>query len=155
MIPINDRMHTHKSGPPLICLIEMGQGLALRIRPRNSHKDRLHCIMFLQIQPKRILLRQGIARQVQPVRSNGLVDEGIDLGEGLWRGDVHGLQGRRERCLQPCEGAQEQIEQNQAVLAAVVRERDLVDAARWRWASATERETRKGANTCNGPRRSR
>jgi hypothetical protein len=40
-------------------------------------------------------------------------------------------------------------------LAAVVREGDLVDAAGWRWASATERETRKGANTCNGPRRSR
>lgn len=128
-MPIDNRMHPHEARPPLIRLIEMRQRQAVRIGPPRAHQDRLDAAVLLQVHTERLAHRHRIPRQVQPVHGRGLVHEGVDLGKRVRRHDVHGLQGARERPAEPRQRAQQENQQHQAVLASVVRERDLIEAA--------------------------
>lgn len=96
VMPVDDRVHAHKGGPVAVGGVEVRQGGAMGVRPAGADEDGPEAGAVAQVGVEGGAHGQGVAAQVEVVGRGGALDEGVDLGERVWRNDVDGLQGRRE-----------------------------------------------------------
>lgn len=96
IMPVNHRMHPHELGPVLIRRVKVRQAGPVRVRPPGADEDGPQPGALLQVLVQRRAHGEAVPAQLEVVRRDGVLDEGVDLGEGL-RGDyVYGLEGGRE-----------------------------------------------------------
>ena len=86
VVPVYNRMNSHKSRPPRICRIEMCQLGAVRIRPPGAHKDGLYTGPIGQVLPESLLHGHGVLQHLQVVITRRGCDEVVDFLKWM-RGD--------------------------------------------------------------------
>lgn len=96
VMPVDDGVHPHKGGPVAVGRVEVGQGGAVGVCPAGADEDGLEAGAVAQVGLEGGAHGQGVAAQVEVVGGGGVLDEGVDLGEGVGGHDVDGLQGRGE-----------------------------------------------------------
>lgn len=95
-MPVDHRVHAHELGPVPVRLVKVRQARAVRVRPPGADEDGAQPRALPQVGGEGGAHGQGVAAQVEVVAGGGRVDERVDLGEGLGRHDVDGLEGGRE-----------------------------------------------------------
>lgn len=96
VVPVDDRVHAHKGRPVAVGRVKVGQGCAVGVCPACADKDGPEAGSVAQVGVEGGAHGQGVAAQVEVVGGRGALDKGVDLGEGVGRDDVDGLQGGGE-----------------------------------------------------------
>lgn len=91
-MPIDDGMHPHEVGPASVRRVKVLQVLPVRIGPPSPYKDGAHVGAVCQVDLEAFAHGQHVACDLEVVFLSRGGDKGVDLGEGIWRNDVYGLE---------------------------------------------------------------
>lgn len=191
-MPVDDGVDAHKGGPVAVGRVEVGEGGAVGVCPAGADKDGPEAGPVAQVGVEGGAHGQRVAGQVEVVGGGRVLDEGVDLGEGVGGHDVDGLQGggkgprrpaahrgrgggrvgrdlrgqavgggpvcigRRRRVVVlwwlkvPREAGEDQDEEHEAVLAAVVGEGELLEAVCGQGGGGGELSGSKGGRSWAG-----
>lgn len=137
IMPIDDGVYAHEGGPAGVGRVEVGQVLAMGICTACTDEDGFDRGRVAQVFSKGEFHGFGIFEERERVRLHRGFDEVLDFLEGMRGLDVYALDGRvrgvgrgrgcaRQALLM--QRAEIEDEEDQTVLAAVVRERQLLEA---------------------------
>lgn len=76
----------------MISGIKVFERRAVRVGTTCADKDGLNLRMFVKILREGFFHRFGVADEVEVVSTDGVIDEAIDLWEGMFGDDIDGLE---------------------------------------------------------------
>lgn len=136
-------MNTHKLGPAMVRGVKVGEKLPVGICSPRSHEDCLDGGVVVEVLGKGLLHGLCIFDQRKRVRLGRLRDELFDFGKGMWCLNVDALEGCEAVTVGAgggqllgqafsVKGAEIEDEEDEAVFAAIVGQRELRKPARIR-----------------------
>lgn len=135
-MPVNHGVDAHKLRPPLVRRAKVLQVLAVRVGSSGAHKDGPHRRRVGEVRVQGRPHGHCVLLEVQVVLVRRLGHKLLNLGKRVRRRNVHGLDSRhrgvrcRRRRLGACRGqrrqaGEQQHQQAEAVLSAIIRERQF------------------------------